>query len=152
MIGSPEINKVIRRVLTPVVKQNGFSHVQGRNYWGWHGPCTWVLNVRAVGNYFSLCTDWPSMSLGVSLGVWYDFIPKEMRGSVKISQLGLPLPDECGCQRRLVLRSAIDQSEYTQLRPTLSEPCNPNPIYGGSSPMDPTSIVLSRTLQTNLWT
>ncbi|GGA24228.1 hypothetical protein GCM10011384_11780 [Psychrobacillus lasiicapitis] len=28
MIGSPEINKVIRKILTPILKENGFNKVK----------------------------------------------------------------------------------------------------------------------------
>ncbi|SMQ80698.1 hypothetical protein SAMN05444673_3988 [Bacillus sp. OV166] len=33
MIGSPEVNKVIRKILSPTLKENGFNKVNTRNNW-----------------------------------------------------------------------------------------------------------------------
>ena len=82
MVGSPEINKVIRQHISPVLKHHGFTLLQTRHNWGWHGPCTWVLDVRAVGNNFAAVTGWPPMSVGVWLGVFYDFVPLGLTGAV----------------------------------------------------------------------
>src|SRR5437773_1647127 len=114
MIGSPEVNKVIRRVLSPVLRQHQFSKVEVRNNWSWHGPCTWVFNTRAVGGYFSAVTGWPPMSVGVWLGVFYDFIPEEVPGTVRHSADGMPLPREYECHLRSALNCSLDQSGFTQ--------------------------------------
>lgn len=34
VIGTAEINKVIRKIITPVFKQNGLTKARIRNFWG----------------------------------------------------------------------------------------------------------------------
>jgi hypothetical protein len=114
MIGSPEINKVLRRTLSPILKQHGFTQVKTRHNWGWHGPCTWVLHIRAVGAYFSDVTGWPPMSVGVGLGVFYDFVPSDYVGPVKLDSNGKPLAREEQCHQRLQLSRGLDQWQLTQ--------------------------------------
>ncbi len=97
VISSSEINKVIRQHFSPLLRQNGFTKVQTRLNWGWGSPCTRVLIIRAVGGHFSAVTGWPSMSLGVQLGVWYEFIPQDYE-----------------CQQRHHPDIGLDQRRYTQ--------------------------------------
>jgi hypothetical protein len=119
MIGSPEVNKILRRVLIPVLRQHGFTKTENRHNWGWHGPCTWVLDIRAVGGYFSGVTGWPPMSVGVWLGVFYDFIPEEIPDTVKRSSDDLPLPREYDCHLRSQVNCSLNQSKFTR---SLSNP------------------------------
>src|SRR5512146_2609875 len=98
MISSPEINKILRKTLSPILRENGFTVVQARKAWGWHDHCVWVLSIRAVGNYFSLVTGWPPMSVGVWTGVYYDFIPEDSRSAyVDVDTEGRLRPDEVAC-------------------------------------------------------
>ena len=114
MISSPEINKVIRQRFSPILRQNCFTQVKTRLNWGWDGPCTMVLIVRAVGGYFSDVTGWPSMSLNVQLGVWYDFIPSDYSHGVKTISNWRPLPQDHECQERSHLNIGLDQRLHTQ--------------------------------------
>ena len=111
---SSEINKVIRQHFSPLLQQNGFTKVETRLNWGWDSPCTRVLIIRAVGGHFSAVTGWPSMSLGVQLGVWYEFIPQDHPRGVKINPNGKPLPQDYECQQRHHLDIGLDQNRYTQ--------------------------------------
>ena len=113
MISSPNIDKVLRRYLSPILRESGFSKVNARKSWGWHGHCVWVLNVRAVGSYFSDVTGWPSMSVGVWTGVFYDFIPFEGQ-SIKVDDRGRLIPEEWYCHMRSHLSCTLDQSAYTK--------------------------------------
>lgn len=108
MIGSPEINKLIRKIFSPVLRENGFSKVETRDNWGWHKNAIWVLKIRAVGRYFSQVTDWPSMSIVVDLGIFYDFIPSEF--TIKRDPDGKLLPEEPQCHVRSSLLSTLNQS------------------------------------------
>jgi hypothetical protein len=109
MIGSPEINQVIRRLLSPTLRENGFSKVKTRNNWGYHDRCIWVLQIRAVGKR----TAFPSMSLGVGLGIYYDFLPEEI--PIKRDKDGNLIPEEYLCHIRNELFLAnIDQSRFTK--------------------------------------
>ncbi len=111
MISSPEINKFLRKSLSPVLRENGFSSVEARKAWGWHDPCIWVLEIRAVGNYFSQVTGWPPMSVGVSLGVYYDFIPAEAR-PIEVDDKGRLVPHEYECHARSTLERRLNQNSY----------------------------------------
>ncbi len=111
MISSPEINKVLRKRLCPALRQNGFSAVQARKAWGWHEHCVWVFEIRAVGNHFSQVTAWPPMSLAVSTGVYYDFIPEE-RPMPKMDSEGKLYPHEYMCHMRSYLEPRLDQRAY----------------------------------------
>ena len=112
MIGSSEINRVIRDVLSPVLRENGFSRVQARNAWGWHDECIWVLNLRAVGSYFSAVTGWPPMSVEVQLGVYCEFLPPTS-GRIKQDIKGELLPTESQCHEHYGLSCWLDQEAYT---------------------------------------
>lgn len=43
MICSPDINQVIRKSLSPILKENGFNKVNTRNNWRWIDQCIWVF-------------------------------------------------------------------------------------------------------------
>lgn len=111
LIGSPEINKVIRKILSPTLRENGFSKVNTRNNWGWHDHCIWVLNIQAVGNYFSEVTGWTPSSLTVCGGIYFDFIPPLEK--VKTDEKGnlLPKYHECPIQF-LEFECTLDQTKY----------------------------------------
>ncbi|MBH5320273.1 DUF4304 domain-containing protein [Paenibacillus sp. GSMTC-2017] len=112
MIGSAEINKVIREIITPVLKQNGLTKVQTRNNWGWHNDCIWVLHIRSVGNYFSLITGWTPSSIVVEIGIYYAFILSEQ--DIKADNKARLLPKVHECHIRTELTCSLDQSNYTK--------------------------------------
>jgi hypothetical protein len=120
MVSSPVIDKVLRKHLSPILRESGFSKVNARKSWGWHGHCVWVLNVRAVGSHFSAVTGWPPMSSGVFIGVFYDFIPFEGH-SVKVDERGRLIPEEWYCHLRSHLSCTLDQSIYTKHLPNPAE-------------------------------
>jgi hypothetical protein len=98
MIGSPEIDKHIRKIISPILRNNGFSKVKTRNNWAYQEKCILIFNVKAVGNYFSQSTRFPPMSLTAWLGVFYTFIPLQFK--IKTDKDGLLLPPEyCGHMR-----------------------------------------------------
>ncbi len=113
MISSPDIDKVLKKHLSPILRENGFSKVGARKSWGWHNHCIWVLNVRAVGSYFSNVTSWTPMSVCVWTGVFYDFIP-DAGQSLKVDDKGRLIPEEWDCHIRSHLSCSLDQSIYTR--------------------------------------
>lgn len=117
MIGSLEINKSIRKIIHPILKNNNFTKVKTRNGWKYNDKCIIVFNIRAVGGYFSFVTGFPPMSVVVSLGVYYKFFPQEK--SIKIDKVGLLLPPEWCCQRRLKL---TNYDFNKQIRDNLNNP------------------------------
>lgn len=111
MIGSPEVNKVIREILSPVLKVNGFSKVNTRNNWAWIDHSIWVLNITAVGKYFSDVTGWPPMSIHVDLGMYYNFIPMN-NDRIKIDEGARLFPKSHQCHLQGELHSTLDQTQY----------------------------------------
>jgi hypothetical protein len=109
-IGSPEINKVLRKYLRPILTEHGFQTVEPRKAWGWHSPFVWTFGIRAVGGYFSEVTGWPPMSIGAKIGMYYEFIPSDY--PIKSDNNGRLLPDVNDSHRTLVLHSTLDQSRY----------------------------------------
>lgn len=101
------INKALRKHLSPIIRDAGFQKVDARNAWAWRNDCVWVMNVRAVGRYFSEVTGWPPASVAVSLGTFYTFIPST---SVKIDN-NLLLPTEYQCHMRSHLNRRLFQED-----------------------------------------
>lgn len=112
MISSPEINKVLRKHLSPTLRENGFSSVSARKAWRWHNHCIWVFNIRAVGSYFSDVTDWPPMSVCAWLGIYYDFI-HDSQVILKTDKKERLIPEEYQCHFRSHLIRTLDQSRFT---------------------------------------
>jgi hypothetical protein len=127
MIGSPEINKVIRRILSPALRETGFMHVQTRNNWAWYDDVIWVLNIRAVGHYFSRVTGWPPMSVCVWIGTFYTFFP--LVSEIKHDRQGRLLPAEWLCQMRGHLSCTLDQADLKERLTTWPEKKR-NDIWG----------------------
>jgi hypothetical protein len=113
MITSPDINKLLRRYLSPILRDNGFSKVSARKAWGWRDKCVRVLLVRAVGNHFSQVTGWPPMSVCVWAGVYYDFIPFNGHLPPGLDEKGRLAPDVSSCHLTLDLLCSLDQSQFT---------------------------------------
>ncbi|WP_019412927.1 hypothetical protein [Paenisporosarcina sp. TG20] len=120
MIGSPEINKVIRKILSSTLKENGFNKVNTRHNWAWIDHCIWVLEIVAVGKYFSDVTGWSPMSIHVDLGIYYDFVPPK-HSEIKIGKKGELQPAPYQCQIEKQLHCNIDQSNYTNHFENLAE-------------------------------
>ena len=114
MISSPDINKLLRKYLGPILRENGFTKVSARKAWGWKDKCISVLQVRAVGSYFSDVTGWPPMSVCVWTGVYYNFIPFDGHTPPKLDEKGRLVPDEVYCHMQSHLSCSLDQSHFTR--------------------------------------
>lgn len=106
------IDKMIRRILFPSLKLNGFNKTKGRTAWGWHDECIWVFNIKSVGNFHSIITNWPSASLTVNLGIYFTYLPHI--SEAKKDERGLFLPKEFECNRRAQLTCSYNQLKYTE--------------------------------------
>ncbi len=71
MIGSSEINKIIRKILAPALLNNGFIMVKGKKYWKVLDHSVEAVEIRAVGSYFSEVTGWPPMSCIMHCGIYF---------------------------------------------------------------------------------
>jgi len=113
MISSPDIDKLLRKYLSPILRENGFAKVTARKAWGWQDHWFSVLQIRAVGKYFSDVTGWPPMSVCAWTGVYYDFIPFEGHTPPRRDEKGRLVPDEAYCHMRSHLSRCLDQSRFT---------------------------------------
>jgi hypothetical protein len=93
--------------------------MDARNAWLWQAKAVWVFNIRAVGTYFSGVTGWPPGSVGVWLGVYYPFFPRE--DHIKEDEDGRVLPAENMCHMRSHLTCTLDQSAQTARLPNPAE-------------------------------
>ncbi len=105
--------------VAPILRQAGFQHVDARNAWSWRNDFTWVFNIRAVGNYFSGVTGWPSGSVSVSLGVYFTFAPRW--SELRTDRLGRPRPPVHACQLRSQLLCGLAQSSLLEALPNPAE-------------------------------
>jgi hypothetical protein len=112
MIGSPEINKLLRRHLCQALRENGFADVAARKAWGWHDRSIWVFEIRAVGKTFSEVTSWPPMSVCVWLGVYFEDRPPDF--IIKKDAKGRLIPEEYICHERSHLDCTLDQKRFTK--------------------------------------
>jgi hypothetical protein len=113
---SPTVDQMLRKYVTPVLKDAGFERVNARNGWLWSDKTICVFNIRAVGRYFSDLTGYPPGSVGVRLGAYYTFIPEIM--PIKLDLHQQLLPAEWQCHMRTHLHRGIDQPKQQ----TLSNP------------------------------
>jgi hypothetical protein len=107
------MNKAIRGILSPVLKQNGFTKINTRNNWGWHDECIWVLNINTVGKGHSEVTSWTPMSLTVSMGIYYNIVPP-LDDEIKVTANGKWLPFSYQCHSGRNLHCQQDQSSYKE--------------------------------------
>lgn len=109
---SNDMDKMIRKIVYPALKENGFNKTKGRTAWGWHDDCIWVFNIRSVGRCHSIITNWPSESVTVNLGIYYTYLPHI--NEVKKDETGILYPKEFECNRRAQLTCSYDQLKYTE--------------------------------------
>lgn len=107
------LNKPLRKLVAPILREAGFQQVDARNGWSWRNDLIWVFNIRAVGNYFSGVTGWPPGSVCAWLGVFLTFAPRP--NGMKIDDQERLLPTEHLCHMRTHLVSGVDQSSRIRL-------------------------------------
>jgi hypothetical protein len=106
------LNTALRSRVAPILKEAGFQQVDARNGWSWRNDFIWVFNVRAVGRYFSGVTGWPPGSVGVWLGVFFEFAPRS--GGLTTDEHGRLLPPEHACNMRSHVSCGLDQTRHTR--------------------------------------
>ena len=106
------VNRMLRKHVTPILREAGFDKVDARNGWMWRNRVVCVFNIRAVGNYFSDVTGWPPGSVGVWLGAFYTFVPEKT--SIKLDAQNRLLPAEYQCHMRRHLDCGINPTQRLQ--------------------------------------
>lgn len=106
------LNKPLRAVVGPLLRDAGFQQLDARNGWSWRDDLIWVFNIRSVGSYFSDVTGWPPGSVSAWLGVFFTFAPRP--AGMKIDDQGRLRPAEHLCHMRDHLVRGVDQSSRTR--------------------------------------
>jgi hypothetical protein len=96
---SAPLNKPLRTLVVPILRDAGFQQVDARNGWSWRNDLIWVFNIRSVGSYFSGVTGWPPGSVCAWLGVFFTFAPRP--GGMKVDDRGRMRPAEHSCHMRI---------------------------------------------------
>ena len=117
MIGSAEVNKVIRRFVSPALQDRGFTKVQTRNNWRYLDDRIWVFGIRSIGNT-GLPDYFPSQSLHCEIGIYFLDFPAHPRPAIrtkpKSDKDGLLAPKITDCHWRGNLTLIGDQSQLRQ--------------------------------------
>lgn len=108
MIVRNKIDKRIKRILSPVLKEFGFTSINSRNHYALHNDCTWILNINHIGNYYSELTGWPAQSLNATVGIYYDFIPPISDENEKYEKF----PKFYDCQLQMELRNQLSETNH----------------------------------------
>jgi hypothetical protein len=117
MTDSAEVNKVIRRVISPALRERGFTKTQTRNNWCHLDDRIWVFAIRSIGNT-GLPNYFPSQSLHCEIGVYFLGFPPHprpaLRTTPKVDKDGLLVPKITDCHWRGHLTLVRDQSQLRQ--------------------------------------
>lgn len=103
------LDEAFRANIIPALCRIGFEQVDERNGWAWRGNSVLVFKIRAVGRSFASVTGWSSASVGVSLGVFFEFAAPP--GHVRRTEEGKALPAEYQCHMRGHLERTLNQPE-----------------------------------------
>ena len=109
MLGSAEVNKAIRAILIPALREHGFTKLRTRHNWRYFSDCVWALHLHAVGAYFSSVTGFPPMSLAAELCIYYLDFPAG--AAAPLDTDGLPIPAATHGHVRLPLAIQSNQDE-----------------------------------------
>ena len=109
---SATLNKALREVVVPILRDGGFEQVDARNAWSWRKDCILVLHIEAMGSYRADITGWPPGSVSVSLGVYYTFMPRRA-AQIKLDKNKRLSPTEPDCH----LRASLNRISIKPRRP-----------------------------------
>lgn len=113
MIEMKDVNKEIRAVINPFMKDHGFTIIKGKNFWVPGTDRVRMMEIRAVGAYFSEISGWPSMSLTAWLGMFYvQYADSSYTKWCKHDEMGNLFPREWQCQVRAELQCTLDQARH----------------------------------------
>lgn len=104
MIVRNKIDKKIKRILSPTLREFGFASINNRCHYALHNDCTWVFNINHVGSYYSELSGWTAQSLNATVGIYYDFIPPIWSDEEKY-------PKYYDCQLQLELCSQLEEAD-----------------------------------------
>ncbi|MHC4847356.1 MAG: DUF4304 domain-containing protein [Planctomycetota bacterium] len=107
---SKTVNKEIRRIVRPVLKEAGFTAFSGRNSWRYAEDRIDVVNFQSFNSYNAAVIGCTTYSFALNLGCYLEwlpdpngFVPKEVGGRLR--------PEEYHCPLRGRLSRGFEQPE-----------------------------------------
>ena len=113
MIGSKEVNRIIKSIIHPTLKENEYSAIQSRKAWRHFDNKVYHFLISSVGSYFSNVTGFPPMSISSSINIFYLNFP-DGKVAEKYDKKDRPLPKQTECHFRFPLEKNDYQVEYTK--------------------------------------
>ena len=117
-ISSTDVFKVIKHVIHPILKEDGFTKIKGRNAFRYHEDLIIGFSTHAVGAYFADVTGYTPMSFGAKIWVNYQAIPAQTAATIDKDGTILPVemhrslelsPVNLRLQARIGVRSPAEQ-------------------------------------------
>lgn len=105
---SKAVNKEIRKIIKPLLKELGFSNFTARNAWRYHKDRIDVINFQSFNSYHASLMDITTFSFAVNLGCYLLVVPEAYPIKEKN---GLLIPSEYDCQFRGNVLTRIKQRE-----------------------------------------
>jgi hypothetical protein len=107
---SAQIDKAIRKILFPVLKDQGFLKVKIRNSWRYNEKCIWVFNLRVSNQHYP-----PLTTIFIFQGIYYTFLA-DANFLPKTDKEGRLIPEEWrGHVRNTLLLEKVDQTFFTEM-------------------------------------
>lgn len=104
---SRDVTREIRRVVWPVLREEGFDSFTGRTAWRYVESAVDVLNFQSFSASLADGVGCTPYSFGLNLGVW---VPGELEAPVlKSDASGRPRPAEWECMKRAKLQKSVEQ-------------------------------------------
>ena len=108
---SSVVNKEIKAVIRPLLKDAGFTQFTVRTAWRYAGERIDVVNFQSFNSYLANSVGCTTFSFGVNLGCSFNAIPRNKRAKLKD---GFFRPEEYECHFRLQLQKTIRQSDLNR--------------------------------------
>lgn len=105
-VDARDVTRQLRRVVWPVLRDEGFDSFTGRTAWRYVGTGVDVVNFQSFSASVAEAVGCTPFSFSVNLGVW---LPGDVEPRLKPDAAGRPRPQEWECDRRTRLSKSIPQ-------------------------------------------
>ena len=103
---SSDVNKQIKSVIRPLLREAGFSQFTARSAWRYSDEKIDVVNFQSFNSYLAKTVGCTTYSFCVNLGCSFEAIPRRARTK---QRKGYLRPEEYECHFRLPLQKSIKQ-------------------------------------------
>jgi len=113
-IDSKIVDKSLRAIVWPVLKEVGFTRRNGRTTWRDRPGCIQTMNIQSFNSYLAEAMGATTFSFGVNVGVFYPVIAEHAGSGAFIKDLSRPA--EYDCQARFHMAKGISQPNTERRR------------------------------------